>query len=211
MSLTDQNIVLVNGTGLESLVGQFQEENENILCVRDGRRITIYKDQSDIPRGLIFTKSTKVSSTGIIEYYFQKGPSVYTFFNKQVYKWLTNGRTGDITLPASSKRDVTVEAPVLDTGHTDATVDYLSSEWTVAEAPPTTSKNHIFKVKDPPSDRKYPVSTSIHEEDADSLSDLKSAMDSTQSEEMTGKTLDIDFYDLPMSGSTKDLAIYRKA
>ena len=201
MSISDSGLLLINGSGLETLVGQFQEENENIICVKGGKQMLIYKDPQQLPKNLRFWKTSKVNPTGVTEYLFRDGNTVYTFFNDQVYNWIIGGRSGALTLPASSKKDVTLEAPILNMDDVEASLDYLSSEWTVAEDA-SSVKRHVFKIREPPSDKKHPTSTVVDEDDSSSSDYNK--------DDMTGKTIDIDFYDLPKSGHMQELALYKK-
>jgi hypothetical protein len=96
---TSKWIYLVNKSSFEVLIGQYQQETDKILCVKDGTDLLIYNDGSEIPQYLKRVCVRTQSITSIKEYNFRStDDSLYVFFDAQVHDWIVNGRQGTLKL-----------------------------------------------------------------------------------------------------------------
>lgn len=130
-------IALKNEFTFEHIIGQFQSKVRQILCVRNGYEVLIFRSPQMIPPNLRHGTTIVDDVSDTTQYFFYSNDQeeeCYCFFSRQVYEWLISGR--QIPFPAVRPPPVVIPPQEVvhsldheDSGHEDDS-DFIGSELT---------------------------------------------------------------------------------
>lgn len=107
--IPEKPILLVSGCTFETIAGQFQQCTTDIVCVKNGVNLLIFKSGSEIPQYLKYESCKMVTQTRVMESYFRStvDKSLYAFFFDDVKTWLRSGRPGGDLKLSGPAREIT--------------------------------------------------------------------------------------------------------
>lgn len=88
-------VVIASQFTMEDIVCQLQQNVRNILCVKDGYELFVFRSHNMIPPNLRFGAIHINPVTDQAQYYFYSNndeEECYCFFLRSIYEWLISGR-----------------------------------------------------------------------------------------------------------------------